>query len=85
MLPTWSPSARDRGWLNLLTQPTYSPMFHLRDSIYVFDHVVGICYVFDKEGEKIRSFATEHQEVKGWRKMLIADHNNQHLYAQVNR
>jgi hypothetical protein len=80
---TWSPSPRDRGWLDLLSQPTYSPMFNLRDSIFVFDHVLGICYVHDKEGNEVRSFPTEHQNQKGWRNVLIPDENGEGLYAHV--
>lgn len=80
---TWSPSPRDRGWIDLLTQPTYSPMFNLRDSIFVFDHVLGICYVHDKEGNEVRSFTTEHQDQKGWRNVLIPDENGEHLYAHI--
>lgn len=83
MLNTWSPSLRDRGWIDLLRQPTYSPMFHLRDSIYVFDHVIGVCFVHDENGQEFRSFPIEHQEAKGWRNMLIPDANGQELYAQI--
>jgi|GEM_PF-1136213 len=83
MLNTWSPSPRDRGWIDLLNQPTYSPMFNLRDSIFVFDHVVGVCYVHDENGKEARSFPIEHQEVSGWRNVLIPDENGEKLYAQV--
>jgi hypothetical protein len=83
MMNTWSPSPRDRGWIDLLRQPTYSPMFTLRDSIFVFDHVVGICYVHDQSGKQARYFPIVHQEAKGWRNMLIPDENGQKLYAQV--
>jgi hypothetical protein len=83
LLNTWSPSPRDRGWIDLLSQPTYSPMFNLRDSIYVFDHVVGVCYVHDSEGNEARSFPLEHQEHKGWRNLLIPDANGEKVYAHV--
>ena len=82
---TWSPSPRDRGWINLLTQPTYSPLFDLRDSIYVFDHVLGVCHVHDQEGVKIRTFPIEHHEIKGWRNLLVADANGQKIYAHVKQ
>lgn len=85
MLNTWSPSPRDRGWIDLLSQPTYSPMLNLRDSIYVFDHVVGICYVHDSEGNEVRSFPLEHQEHNGWRKLLIPDENGEKVYAHIKR
>ncbi len=83
LVNTWSPSPRDRGWLGLLSQPTYSPMFNLRDSIFVFDHVVGVCYVHDAKGKEARSFPIEHQEVKGWRSILIPDESGEKLFAQV--
>lgn len=83
LLQPWSPSPRDRGWVDMLSQPTYSPMFNLRDSIFIFDHAIGVCYVHDKEGKKARSFPIEHQELKGWRKVLVADFNGQKLYAHT--
>jgi hypothetical protein len=85
MLNTWSPSPRDRGWINLLTQPTYSPMFNLRDSIFVFDHSIGVCYVHNENGKEVRSFPIEHQEIKGWRNILIPDENGEKVYAQVKK
>lgn len=85
MLQPWSPSPRDRGWIDMLSQPTYSPMFNLRDSIFIFDHAIGVCYVHNSEGELIRSFPTEHQELKGWRNVLVADANGERLYAHLKR
>ena len=83
LLETWSPSPRDRGWLNLISQPTYSPMFELRDSIFVFDHVLGVCYVHDKTGIQARTIPIEHHEIKGWRNLLVPDANGERLYAHV--
>jgi hypothetical protein len=83
MINIWNPSPGDRGWLNLLSKPTYSPMFNLRDSIFVFDHVVGVCYVHDNEGNEVRSFPLEHQEQKGWRNLLVADESGEKVYAHV--
>ena len=60
-------------------------MFNLRDSIYVFDHVVGVAHVHDTEGNHIRSFPLEHHEHKGWRNLLIPDENGQKLYAHVKQ
>lgn len=85
MMNTWNPSPRDRGWINLLSQPTYSPMFSLRDSIFVFDHVLGVGYVHDNEGNQIRRFPIEHQEHKGWRNLLVSDKNGKKLYAHVKQ
>jgi hypothetical protein len=85
MLNTWSPSPSDRGWMDLLQQPTYSPMFNLRDSIFVFDHSIGVCYVHNENGQEIRSFPIEHQETKGWRNILIPDENGEKIYAQVRK
>ena len=85
MINTWSPSPRDRGWIGMLNQPTYSPLFNLRDSIFVFDHVLGVCYVHDKQGNQIRTFPIEHHEIKGWRNLLVPDANGQKLYAHVKQ
>lgn len=82
---TWSPSPQQRGWLDLLSQPTYSPMFSVRDSIYVFDHVIGVCFVHDSEGNEVRSFPITHHELKGWRNTLIADEEREKVYAHLKR
>ncbi|MBI1289459.1 MAG: hypothetical protein GC178_17975 [Flavobacteriales bacterium] len=85
MLNTWNPSPAERAWLNMIGRPTYSPMFNLRDSIFIFDHVVGICYVHDADGKEVRSFPIEHQELSGWKRLLIPDENGKKLYAHLRR
>lgn len=77
-------SPRDRAWRSMLEKPTYSPLFKLRDSIYVFDHVLGICTVHDADGRKIRSFVTEHQELNGWDR-LVSDADGERLYARQKK
>ena len=77
---TWNPT--ERGWLELLSKPTYSPMFKLRDSIFVFDHVLGVCNVHDLEGREIRTFPIEHQDLKGWKNILFQDFNGEKVFAK---
>jgi hypothetical protein len=60
-------------------------MFNLRDSIFIFDHSIGVCYVHNENGQEVRSFPIEHQETKGWRNILIPDENGEKIYAQVRK
>jgi len=85
LIGDWNTSPRTRGWLSLLSPPVYSPMFMLRDSIFVFDHVVGIANVYTEDGVEVRSFPIEHQEMNGWGNKLLPDVNGQKLYARIKR
>jgi len=79
------PSPYARLWMNMLQRPTYSPMFSVRDSIYVFDHVLGICDVYTTDGNAVRTFPIVHQEMGEWRNKLVADANGVKLYARMMR
>jgi hypothetical protein len=81
----FNPSPYAKVWMNMLQRPTYSPMFNLRDSIYVFDHVMGICHVHTTDGKAVRTFPIVHQDMGEWRNKLVADANGTKLYARVVR
>jgi len=85
MEDAFTSSPYDKAWMNMLHRPTYSPMFKLRDSIYVFDHVMGICHVHTSVGKQVRTFPIVHQEMGEWRNKLVADANGIKLYARMVR
>lgn len=60
-------------------------MFSLRDSIHVFDHVLGLCEVFNRAGEQIRTFPIVHQGMREWKRKLISDADGQRIYARMER
>lgn len=81
----FNPSPYAKVWMNMLQRPTYSPMFNLRDSIYVFDHVMGICHVHTTDGKAVRTFPIVHQDMGEWKNKLVADANGTKLYARMVR
>jgi hypothetical protein len=46
---------------------------------------MGVCHVHNQEGAQVRTFPIEHQEIEGWRNLLVADANGQKLYAHVKQ
>lgn len=85
MEDAFTSNPHDKAWMNMLHRPTYSPMFKLRDSIYVFDHVMGICHVHTSVGKQVRTFPIVHQDMGEWKNKLVADANGTKLYARMVR
>lgn len=81
----WDTQPYERVWRRMMAPPTYSPMFSLRDSIYVFDHVLGLCEVFNRKGEPVRTFPIVHQGMRDWKRKLIPDADGQRVYARMER
>lgn len=81
----WEMSARSRLWTTLMERPVYSPMFAVRDSVYVFDHELGLCHVHDREGASVRTFPIVHHDMREWKSDLVADSDGQRLYARMKR
>ncbi len=79
----WDPRPHEKVWRRMMAPPTYSPMFSLRDSIYVFNHVLGLCEVFNRQGDPVRTFPIVHHEMRDWKRKLIADADGQRLYARM--
>lgn len=81
----WEMSARERLWTMMMERPIYSPMFTLRDSVYVFDHELGLCHVHTADGEPMRTFPIVHHDMREWKSDLVADTDGQRLYARMKR
>lgn len=81
----WDLSARERMWTLLMNRPVYSPMFALRDSVYVFDHELGLCHVHAGDGVPVRTFPIVHHDMREWKSDLVADTDGNRLYARMKR
>jgi hypothetical protein len=81
----WEMSARARMWTTLMERPVYSPMFAVRDSVYVFDHELGLCHVHTGDGTSVRTFPIIHHDMREWRSDLVADSDGRRLYARMKR
>jgi len=72
-------------WNMFSEGPNYSPMLALRDSVYIFDHTLGLCHVHAGDGRAVRTFPIVHHEMREWSNRLVADHHSGRVYALMNR
>nr|WP_294858884.1 carboxypeptidase-like regulatory domain-containing protein [uncultured Fluviicola sp.] len=79
--------ARDR-WNNrqfyelILIRPAYIPMFELNDSLIIFDHLNDSAVVFNKSGQRIRSFPIYYHYFKGWKYELVSNLEKTKIFAR---
>jgi len=75
---------RQKQYLSLLSKPVYAPVFKLRDSIVIFDHVNDTAIVFDRKGHPIRSYSIIYQHHKKWDEELITNQEGTRIFARYN-
>jgi len=73
-----------KQYLALLSRPVYAPVFKLRDSIVIFDHVNDTAIVFDRKGHRIRSYSIIYQHHKKWDEELIINQDGTRVFARYN-
>ncbi|MFT5822242.1 MAG: hypothetical protein ACI8ZM_003498 [Crocinitomix sp.] len=72
----------DADWYSqVLSNPTYHPLFKVNDSVYVFDHLESRCSVYDEKGRSFRSFQIKHHLSNTWGKRIIIDQAKSRAYA----
>lgn len=59
----------------------YHPLIKLKDSLYIFDHGINKCLVYDEFGHLQREFPISHSTLPGWKFQLITDKALQRIYA----
>ena len=69
-------------WLAIqLSKDAYHPLIKLRDSLYIFDHGINKCLVYDEFGHLRREFSISHSTLPGWKFQLITDKALERIYA----
>jgi hypothetical protein len=68
---------------DILNKATYNPLFKIKDSIFIFDHVNDSVYVYDNELKIKRTFSIKYHYRKDWKKELITDYSNLEIYSQI--
>jgi hypothetical protein len=63
----------------------YAPLIRFRDSLFLFDHNLGLAVVFDRNGKWERNFPIVHHYSIGWDNEIIADEESERLYARCQR
>lgn len=71
-------------YLELISKPVYVPIFHLRDSIVIFDHLNDSAVVFNNAGSRVRSFPIIYQHHRKWGEQLILNEEHTRIFARYN-
>lgn len=71
-------------YLDLLNRPVYAPVLRLKDSILIFDHVNDSALVYNKRGNRIRSFPIMYHYHRKWDSELIVNEEGTRLFARYN-
>lgn len=72
----------DADWYSqVVSNPTYHPLFKVNDSVYVFDHLESRCSVYDEKGRPFRSFQIKHHLSDKWEKRIIINQDKSRVYA----
>jgi hypothetical protein len=67
----------------ILSQPTYNPLFKIKDSIFVFDHKNDSVYIYDNELKKKRTFPIQYHHKKDWKKEIFINYSNTKIYTKT--
>jgi hypothetical protein len=70
---------------SVLSIPTYNPLFEIRDSIFIFNHIEGLVYIYNNNGELQRTSSFDYHNNAGWKKELFIDYSSKELFAHLNR
>ena len=66
----------------ILTKPIYSPLFKIRDSIFIFDNINKQVKIFNNKGEKIRQLPVTYVDNNQWANELIVNNEKNAVYAK---
>jgi hypothetical protein len=73
---------RQQFYAAILVRPVYIPMFELNDSLIIFDHLNDSAVVFNKSGQRIRSFPISYHYFKGWKNELVSNLEKTKIFAR---
>ena len=69
-------------YLTNLSNPIYNPLLHIKDSIFIFNHVTDSAYVFNQDGMFERSFPINYHYKSGWNNKIIINYSGDKVYAK---
>jgi hypothetical protein len=67
----------------ILNKPIYNPLFKIRDSLFVFDHINDSVYIYDYNKTTYRTFPINYHYKHSWKKEIITDYSNKEVYAKM--
>ena len=66
---------------SILEIPTYNPLFFVKDSLYIFNHVNSTLDIFNENGNYSRSVSIGFYEDQNYQKQIIFDYETSKCYA----
>lgn len=75
---------RQQLYQSLLMRQIYAPVFRLRDSIVIFDHLNDTAVVFHSSGRLVRSYPIIYQHHPKWDYELIVNEEGTRVFARYN-
>jgi hypothetical protein len=76
-------SEKQRIYEQSVVRPAYVPVFKLRDSLVLFDHLNDTATVYDANG-KVRTFPIIYQHHKKWDHELIVNEEGTRIFARFD-
>jgi hypothetical protein len=73
-----------KAWEQLLVHEAYIPVYRLRDSIVVFDHLNDSAIVLDANGRRLRTYPIIYQHHKRWDYELIMNEEGTRIFARYD-
>ena len=69
----------------ILSSPIYNPLCQVKDSIFIFNHIVDSAFVYNGQGELQRTFPINYHYQAGWKNEVLIDYTTQEIYAKCVR
>ena len=70
---------------NILNHSEDIPLFVIDNTVYIFDHVNGSCWIYDENLDFQKNISINYQNQKKWRKELIIDEVRGEVYAKFEK
>lgn len=73
---------------SMFYEPLYAPLFIIKDTICVFDHYKDMLFHFNKNGQKVDSFAISYNHPKNWKewkRLMLKDELENRIYAVYDK
>ncbi len=58
----------------VLSRPIYNPIFNIRDSLFLFDHLLETVNIYSSNGKICRTFPVNYHKDKSWRQLILKDY-----------
>ena len=65
----------------ILFQGIYAPLFNVKDSLYLFNHLESELEVYSLTGKLHRRLPIDYHQNKHWRKLILSDTSSQKFYT----